>query len=995
MKLPGYHENLETLHIGTEPIRSYYIPCADLNEAQNECREGSSRFISLNGTWDFKYYKAPYEVEDEAIDPSYHRNNFDKIPVPSVWQNHGYDRHQYTNVRYPIPYDPPFVPTMNPCGLYVRTIDLQPDANNKYFLNFEGVDSCLYLYINGKIAGYTQVSHSTSEFDITEYLKTGENTIAVLVLKWCDGTYLEDQDKLRTSGIFRDLYILERPKTHLRDYFVNTKITGKNAEVSVKFDYFGDPVSTTCTLLDKDNKEIGKATVSNNTVLFTVNDAILWNPENPVLYSLIIEAGDEVILQKVGIREIKIEKNIVLFNGKAVKMKGVNRHDSDPYTGPTISVAQAAKDLEIMKSHNINAVRTSHYPNSPWFVQLCDKYGFYVIDESDIEIHGVVTLYGGSSQETYSLIAEDERFDESIMDRVKRNVIRDQNSPSVVLWSLGNESGYGPGFIKAAKWINEYDPSRLTHYEGENWPAPDTAHKNVLDVKSRMYASLQEVDDYFKEGKDKRPFIQCEFIHAMGNGPGDAEDNFLQMMKYPGYFGAFVWEWCDHSVYMGKTPDGRRKYFYGGDFGEFPHDENFCMDGLVYPDRTPHTGLLEYKNVIRPIRAELTEKGIKFTNMLDFTDIKDFAEVSYEISCNDKLINSGILDVNCPPRESVIVEFDCGCTGSGNCYLGLAYRQKKDEHFTKAGHLLGFDQLTLCEEEPVLPKFRDATDNEISFKQCDTAVVITGKAFRYVFDKRIGNFSEMVYKNNTLITKPIEYNLWRAPTDNDRVIRYKWQEAGYDKPIAKVYEANAEMKAGVLTINFKMSLAPIYLQKIVDIKGTWEVDADGIAVLKIDCKKEMKMPFLPRFGLRLFMPREFDYINYFGYGPYESYQDKRRASYRGPFNAKVKELHEDYIKPQENGSHYGCDFVSIDKPGVTLKAVSSKRFCYNASVYTQEELTKKLHNFELDECGDTVVCFDYAQSGIGSNSCGPELLEQYRFNEPEFRYELALIPAEN
>ena len=327
--------------------------------------------------------------------------------------------------------------------------------------------------------------------------------------------------------------------------------------------------------------------------------------------------------------------------------------------------------------------------------------------------------------------------------------------------------------------------------------------------------------------------------------------------------------------------------------------------------------------------------------------------------------------------------------------MGLAYRQKNDEHFTKAGHLLGFDQLALCEQEPELPVLKAVQNNDFSFEQCDTAVVINGKAFRYVFDKKIGNFSEMVYQNNTLIKKPIEYNIWRAPTDNDRNIRYRWQDAGFDRPIVKVYEAEASMKNGIVTIDFKLNLAPIYLQKILDIKGTWEVDTDGIAVIKIDCTKEMKMPFLPRFGLRLFMPKDFGEAEYFGYGPYESYQDKRRASYRGPFASKIIDMHEDYIKPQENGSHYGCDFVSISKPGTTLKAVSSKRFCFNASVYTQEELTNKLHNFELEESEDTILCLDYAQSGIGSNSCGPELLEKHRFNEPEFRFELALIPSVN
>jgi len=508
-----------------------------------------------------------------------------------------------------------------------------------------------------------------------------------------------------------------------------------------------------------------------------------------------------------------------------------------------------------------------------------------------------------------------------------------------------------------------------------------------------MYAPLSWVDEYFEKGEDTRPFVQCEFIHAMGNGPGDAEDNYLQMLKYPGYFGAFVWEWCDHSVYMGKTKEGKRKYYYGGDFGEFPHDGNFCMDGLVYPDRTPHTGLLEYKNVIRPARAALAENGVTFTNMMDFTDLGDHMTIAYAISCENKILRSGNLAVSCPPRESVNVSLDLSCPDNGHCYLNLVYHQLKDSQFTKEGHILGFDQLTLREEEPELPVLKSAKGNELHLDESETSITITGRAFRYVFDRTVGNFSEMVYQNNTLITKPIEFNIWRAPTDNDRNIRLKWEEAGYDRPLIKIYETSAAMKNGMVIIDFHLSLAPIYIQKILDIKGTWEIDADGIAVVKLDCEKDMEMPFLPRFGLRLFMPRVFDDVKYFGYGPFESYLDKRRASHKALFSNKVDKMHEDYIKPQENGSHYGCDFVCISKDGASLKAVSSKRFSFNASPYTQEELTIKKHNFELDECGETVLCLDYAQSGIGSNSCGPELLEQYRFNEPEFRFELALIPT--
>jgi len=501
MRLPGYHENLDILHIGTEPNRSYYMPCRTVGEAATCAREKSSRFILLNGIWDFKYYAAPSYIPTEAICPEYDRSGFNTIPVPSVWQNHGYDMHQYTNVKYPIPYDPPFVPDLNPCGLYARTLDMKLNETSSYYLNFEGVDSCFYLYINGKVAGYSQVSHSTSEFNVTKLLQDGLNTISVLVLKWCDGTYLEDQDKFRTSGIFRDVYMLERPiKSHLRDFFVHTSIKDADGLIDIDFEYTSTPIETVCTLLDPGGKELGKATAKNCKVSFLISNALLWSPEHPNLYTLLIEAGGEVILQYVGVREISVKDGIVLFNGKAIKMKGVNRHDSDPITGPTISIEHATRDLALMKAHNINAVRTAHYPNSPWFTQLCDKYGFYVIVESDVEAHGCGTDMDDDYNTNSSVIAMDERFDEAILDRVQRCVIRDKNSPSVVIWSLGNESGWGPSIEKAGRWVKQYDPSRLVHYEGETWPAPGYKQDvSMLDVKSRMYAPIEWVDDYFEK----------------------------------------------------------------------------------------------------------------------------------------------------------------------------------------------------------------------------------------------------------------------------------------------------------------------------------------------------------------------------------------------------------------------------------------------------------------------------------------------------------------
>ena len=992
MKLQGYHQDPHVLHAGTEENRSYYIPCLSAEAAFSRNREKSEALHMLSGMWDFAYFDSAYDVPDGIVSPNFDRSGFAQIPVPSVWQVHGYDKHQYTNIKYPFPYDPPYVPDMNPCGVYTRYFDIGDPAGKRHYVNFEGVDSCFYLYINSKLVGYSQVSHSTSEFDVTDFLIKGQNMIAVVVLKWCDGSYLEDQDKFRQSGIFRDVYILSRPDEHIRDYFVKTPINGEKAKIKAEFSFRNKPVEIIGTLFDATGKEIAKQTADGSTLEFELDEPRLWNAEHPCLYGLLIQAAGEFIFQCVGIREIKIENGVILVNNTAVKFRGVNRHDSDPFVGAAVTMSHVIRDLAIMKGHNINAIRTSHYPNSPWFAQMCDQYGFYVISEADIEAHGTTTIYGGSQKETFGLIAQNPLFHEAIIDRVKRNVVRDKNCASVIFWSMGNESGYGKSFEEAGRWVKEYDPSRLLHYESSIYETG--GHKNdtsMLDVYSRMYAPVDDIVNYFESEGGKKPFIQCEYIHAMGNGPGDAEDYFELIQKYDGFAGGFVWEWCDHAVFMGADENGKDKFFYGGDFGEFPHDGNFCMDGLVYPNRTPHSGLLEYKNVIRPARAVLEEDGMTITNMLDFTDLYNHLFVGYEIVHDGKVTDRGTFDVHAAPHKSGRVRMELPKIESGNCYLNLIYRQKYDSFFTGTGHVMGYEQLVLHEEKPRLPVLAKSAEN-IEIFESSKEIEVSSPNFRYVFSKIAGTFSEMSYKNNTLLTKPMEFNIWRAPTDNDRNIRHVWQAAGYDRTGVKVYSTAAKTENGIAVIECKMAVVAVYVQKIIDVTATWKIDANGAVTASMDCVKNMEMPFLPRFGLRLFMPKGFENAEYFGFGPNESYVDKRRASFRGPFSSTVKEMHEDYIKPQENGSRYGCDYVKLYKAGgISVNVTSSERFSFNASHYTQEELAAKAHNFELEECGDTVLCLDYIQSGIGSNSCGPELLEKYRFNDEKFSFNIGLV----
>ncbi|MCH5211568.1 MAG: DUF4981 domain-containing protein [Oscillospiraceae bacterium] len=976
MNLEKFYENPSVLHTGCEAPRAYYIPFSDKEAALTLPREQSDRFITLNGKWDFKYCDSVYDMP-ELADIIYK----DKITVPSCWQTNGYDWHNYTNTRYPFPFDPPYVPNENPCAMYERRINLKKDSGKRYYINLEGVDSCFYLWVNDEFAGYSQVSHSTSELDITDLLKSGRNKINILVLKWCDGSYLEDQDKFRMSGIFRDVYILVRDEKHLKDFFINTSIDGTvkiDADTEAEFE-----------LYDNDAQA---AAGSGTSVKLKIDKPKLWTAETPYLYTLIIRCGGEFIVQKVGIREVTISNGVVLLNRKKFKVKGANRHDSDPKTGYTISREQALKDLTLMKRHNINAVRTSHYPNSPWFTELCDELGFYVCAESDIEIHGVCAYYGGSQPETFGQLAQDERFEAAIIDRVQRNVLRDKNRTSVIIWSLGNEGGFGPSFEKAGKWVKMFDPSRPTHYESSVWET--LGHKNdtsMLDLYSTMYASPESIVEYFSDSKNKKPYIMCEFLHAMGNGPGSIYDYWDLIDKYDGFVGAFIWEWCDHAIYMGKK-NGHDMYYYGGDFNEVVHDENFCMDGTVYPDRTPHTGLYEYAAALRPIRAKLRKDKIILENRLDFSDISELYSVKYIIERNGVPVSDGTIELpQTAPHEKAEIPIPEYSSADGECFIRLIYITKKDMPLVPAGTEMGFDQLKLQKGKAFTLDI-DYTHNTPEIKETEKDIIITGDKFCYTYDKLTGIFRSMKTDGKELMVQPMQWNIWRAPTDNDRNVKGSWIEAGYNRIISRAYDTEIREKNGETVLVTPINITAVATRSIVRLKAKWHIRNDGTVKLTVkaklnDNKPYFEMPFLPRFGIRVFLPKTFTDTAYYGFGPYESYSDKHLASYVSLFTASVSDMHEDYVKPQENGSHFGCKYMKLASAKNSIEAYG--KFSFNASEYTQEELTEKRHNFELEKSGMTVLCLDYRQAGIGSNSCGPQLTEKEKI-ENKFKWSIEL-----
>ena len=1008
MLVPRFYEDLNVMHDKTMPARTYYIPASVRMNDLVEHRERSDRFQLLNGEWKFQYYNSIYDVTESFYEKGYDVSGFDQVNVPGVWQMDGYDTHQYTNIRYPFPFDPPYVPQDIPCGAYVHNFEYHREKKaSKAFLNFEGVDSCFYVWVNGAYAGYSQVPHATSEFDVTDLLNEGENTLAVLVLKWCDGSYLEDQDKFRMSGIFRDVYLLKRPEKTIRDYYITTDV--EKDRVVVKLDmHFAEPVETKVTIEDKYGAVVARGETAENGVLeLTVLNPVLWNAENPYLYQVILTMPDEVIIDRIGFRTIEIKDKVVYFNGEKIKFRGVNRHDSDPETGFVIDAWQIKKDLMLMKQHNFNAIRSSHYPNAPYFYQMCDEYGFMVIDEADIEAHGPFMLYRKEDTDQNRFhrwnekIADDPAWEKAIVDRVQLMVQRDKNRPSIVMWSMGNESAYGCNFEKALAWTKKFDPDRITQYESARYRNYDITYDyDNLDLYSRMYLPLQEIEDYLKKDGSK-PFLLVEYCHSMGNGPGDFEDYFQMIHKDDRMCGGFVWEWCDHAIAHGTAENGKTKYYYGGDHGETIHDGNFCMDGLVYPDRTPHTGLLEYKNVYRPVRIVSydQENGqMVLHNYMDFDDLKDYVDIFYEMTQDGLTVEKGKLaNVVASPHSDAEVELKLQVPNTGKIYLKLIYRLKKEMPLLEQGYELGFDEMKLANEDDrnrqaVKWLEQEKVIGTIAVKENDKQIVLQAKDFTYVLDKRTGLFEDMQFAGRSYINHPMELNIWRAPTDNDMYIKLEWEKAHYDASYTRAYRIEVlQNKHGVLIMEHLAVVADT-VQKILDVEMTWKINEDGKIEAVIEAVKDKEFPDLPRFGIRMFLNKKMDEITYFGMGPQESYRDKHQASCHGLFRSKVAQMHEDYIRPQENGSHYDCDYVELTNGQCGIAAVSKNPFSFNASVYTQEELERVSHNYELKESDSTVFCMDYAMNGIGSNSCGPDVMDKYRFDEEAFQFQFELIP---
>ncbi len=929
------YEDLNLIHENTLAPRAAYIPYDTIEGAFSGKAENSRYYTLLNGEWNFKYFSRDIDCPDEITD-------WDKVEVPSCWQSTGYEKPYYTNVNYPYSVDPPYVPDDNPLGVYEKTVSVTAEmAKRENYIIFEGVAPCFELFVNGEYVGYSSVSHCTSEFKID--LSEGENKILVKVYKWCVGSYFEDQDFFRCNGIFRDVYILSRPQGHLFD-------------IAIGFDDKAIYCKENYKVYDAEGKETD------------LKNPILWNAEKPYLYTVIVEQAGEYIPFKIGLRRQEISsEGELLINGVSVKLKGVNHHDTHAENGYTQTFEELKTDLLKMKELNINTIRTSHYPSQPRFMELCDELGFYVVDEADLETHGFHnrnTKWGYDGCGIWP--CKDPDWQAAFVDRAERLFERDKNHTCVIFWSLGNESNCGDNFIAMAEFLKKRDKEmggivRYIHYEGSYTETGrlGIADPDYVDIISRMYAKTANMIDYINNTGDKRPIFLCEYCHAMGNGPGDLMDYWEDFEKYPSMIGGCIWEWADHTAL-----DENGNYGYGGDFGEETHDENFCCDGLVFNDRTFKAGSYEAKYAYQPLKTRLNGKKLTIYNKYDFTDLSE-TDITYSITADGEVVKEGKIDLATAPHESeeITLDFDIIDAKYG-VYLNVSMKNKD-------GYEVAATQHEITDAKAV-----EKGNGKATIKAEGEYATISGEGFEYLFNLHYG----YIEKLNDYLKSPMKLGVWRAPIDNERKVKLDWIDNNYHKMHNKVYET--EIRDNKIIV--KASLASVARSPFFNYTAEYEFFADGRIDVTLDGKFDTTRHFLPRLGFEFEVAdKEF---KYFGYGPYEAYVDMHHGSKMGMYESSAEAEYVNYIMPQDHGNHYNTKMLKLGE--YTFEA--SRGFEMNVSEYSSEELTKKMHYYELEKSENTQVRIDYRVTGIGSNSCGPYLLEQYRMNDEDVHFEFSI-----
>ena len=968
----AFHKDLTHLHVGCEAPRAYYIPYADAKSACTFDREQSAYFQNLCGEWDFRYYETFEDLDDafpnEPADST--------MTVPLCWQvtgREGMDVPLYSNLKYPFPLDPPHVPQENPCGHYRRTFTVDvPDG--KYDLNFEGVSSCFYVYINGAFVGYSQVSHCTSEFDVTAFVHAGENVLDVLVVKWCDGSYLEDQDYFRLSGIFREVYLLRRTSA-LRDFYIRQDIF-EDLSAAVLTLEADTPVNGVCTLLDADGSPVAETALTDGKGSITLEKPVLWNCEVPYVYTLLVHTGEEYIPFHTALRRIDIKDSVLYLNGVAVKAYGVNRHDSNPETGYAVSVEHMLRDLRLLKQASVNCIRTSHYPNDPRFVDMAEAMGFMLVDEADIETHGMGFEYRDTwDWMRWSLLSSVPEWRDAYVDRAQRLFERDKNHGCVVLWSLGNESGCGRNHRAMREYIKSRDPRALIHYENAHLefkavPAGE-CFADISDVESRMYSTLEYTEDYLKYRPNK-PFFFCEYVCSMSTG--DIPAHVALIDKYDNLFGACVWEFCDHAIIVTK-PDGSKGFRYGGDFGDYPNDRTCCIDGMVFPDRTPRPGYYDMQQAYVPFRAAIRDGKLYIFNRRFYTDLSDTA-IDWKVTCDGKMIATGTLPtVHIAPRAESGIDFDLPELPQGECLLTLFIRTSADTDWADKGFLLGFSQITLSERVVCAQQSVSAPTVE----KAGRYLMIAANGTEYRFDTAFGRIDQIFRNGQAILAAPSHIELWKAHGYNQYEAADERRSASMECATQQTYGCTLTQKenAAVVTVRFSLGGASV----VPVLKGELQFifTGDGAVTLHLVAVKRELSPKLPRLALAFTMLPMFEKMRYYGFGPHEAYPDRHGACYLDTFETTVNDNFVHYIRPFENGAHYGtrCGAVT-DGSGLGLAFSGETPFIFNATHCPPHLLEDTLHDDELCPCDETFVYLDCGMDVNGNKGDYWETLDPDR-----------------
>ena len=987
MKIKHYHKDLETLHVSCEKPRAYFIPYQNEETALAGKREASSNLISLCGEWNFKFYNSFEDIEDDFLEADF----VNKISVPKCWQTDlgkGYDVPLYSNLFYPFPLDPPFVPDENPCGHYNRKFEIEKAEGKKYFINFEGVSSCFYLFVNGEFASYSQVSHCTSEIDITDLLVNGENTVDVLVVKWCDGSYLEDQDYFRLSGIFREVFILERT-SNIKDVYIKTDLSSDLKSGRVTADVIGEA--------DFDYKLLSPAgeivASGSGDMDISLDSPVLWSTEKPMLYTLLILCNGEYIPFKIGFKKIEFRGNVAYINNQPVKLYGINRHDSHPETGYWCDEEHMVRDLKLLKQGNCNTIRTSHYPNAPRFLELCDEWGFMVIDEADIETHGMGFEYRDTwDWMRWSKLSTDDEWEEAYVDRAERLFERDKNHCCVIMWSLGNESGCGKNHRAMRNYIKSRDPEAIVHYEnahlefkavpiGENY-------SDISDVESRMYASLDYTKQYCENKNSKKPFYFCEYVCSMTTGDIHAHCDMFR--KYPAIWGGCIWELTDHTVKVAENA-----YRYGGDFGDYPNNNVCCIDGLVFPDRKERPGFADMKKAYQPFETKFENGNLTVFNRRFFESLNDLY-IEWILEVNGEKIASGrIDDTDIAPQAEKNFAISESIPESNCCFLTVYFKEKNCRIWAEADFEVGFDQFDLSVET----EKKTVAAGKITVNEGRRFVEISAANISYTFDKSYGCISSAKLNGEELLAESVKIEIWKAHGYNQLGTADDRRSAAMQAVIQKTYSTEIYEENGCIKITCPVSIGGPAVVPILKGNLTYEFLADGSATIRFDgdfraLLKEMEMR-LPRFGFR-FMLKDAENMQFFGKGPGEAYPDRHKGQRYGKFDTTVTDNFVPYVRPIENGAHFGTRYGAVSNAngkGMIFAPVSKETFIFNASHFTPHMLEKTAHNDELVPLKETAVYVDYNLDIRGDRGIYEELEPERKWDFEPIDFKIAFKPV--